>query len=73
MTSISFGGCEANAGSSGVNYWDSLFSQAAGEGISVFVSSGDAGVDGCEEHPVNIISASIAISNFFIATFLSCV
>jgi hypothetical protein len=32
-----------------------------------------AGVVGCDEHPVIIISASIAISNFFIATFLSCV
>jgi pseudomonalisin len=48
ILSISFGACEASAGSSGVTYWDSLFSQAAGEGISVFVSSGDAGVDGCE-------------------------
>ena len=46
--SISFGLCEYDAGASGVTYWDSLFGQAAGEGISVFVSSGDAGASGCD-------------------------
>ena len=28
--------------------WDALFSQAASEGISVFVSSGDSGATGCD-------------------------
>ena len=48
VMSISFGLCEYDAGASGVNYWDSLFVQAALEGISVFVSSGDAGASGCD-------------------------
>jgi subtilase family serine protease len=48
VISISFGLCESTAGSSGVNYWDSLFKTAAGEGISVFVSSDDAGAAGCD-------------------------
>jgi len=46
--SISFGECEYTAGKSEVDYWDSLFQQAALEGISVFVSSGDAGAAGCD-------------------------
>jgi hypothetical protein len=46
--SISFGGCESEAGKSGVDFWDSLFEQAASEGISVFVSSGDSGASGCD-------------------------
>ncbi len=33
---------------SGVAFWDTLFQQAAGEGISVFVSSGDSGASGCD-------------------------
>jgi len=45
---ISFGACELEAGASGVDYWDALFQQAAGEGISVFVSSGDSGASGCD-------------------------
>lgn len=48
VVSISFGLCELEAGSSGVDYWDSLFQQAAAEGISVFVSSGDSGASGCD-------------------------
>jgi predicted outer membrane repeat protein len=48
IVSISFGACEAQAGSSGVQFWDNLFQQAAGEGISVFVSSGDSGAAGCD-------------------------
>jgi subtilase family serine protease len=48
VMTISFGACEANAGSSGVSFWDALFQQAAAEGMSVFVSSGDSGAAGCD-------------------------
>jgi subtilase family serine protease len=47
---ISFGECESEAGAGGVDYWDQLFKQAAGEGISVFVASGDAGASGCDSY-----------------------
>ena len=49
VMSISFGYCESAVGIAGVAYWDTLFQQAAGEGISVFVSSGDSGASGCDE------------------------
>ncbi len=48
VMSISFGGCESAAGPSGVHFWDSLFQQAAAEGISSFVASGDSGASGCD-------------------------
>ncbi len=48
VMTISFGGCESSAGPAGVSYWNTLFQQAAGEGISVFVSSGDSGAAGCD-------------------------
>ena len=48
VMTISFGACEANAGSSGVSFWNALFQQAAAEGMSVFVSSGDSGAAGCD-------------------------
>lgn len=48
VMTISFGACELVGGSSGVDYWDALFQQAAAEGISVFVSSGDSGASGCD-------------------------
>ena len=49
IMSISFGGCENQGGQSEVGFWDALFKQAAGEGISVFVSSGDSGAAGCDQ------------------------
>lgn len=52
IISISFGLCESVAGASGVAFYDNIFSQAAAEGISVFVSSGDAGAAGCDTHHV---------------------
>lgn len=48
IVNISFGDCEADAGASGVSYWNRLFEQAAAEGISVVVSSGDSGAAGCD-------------------------
>ncbi len=48
IMSISFGECESGGGSSAVTFWNDLFQQAASEGISVFVSSGDSGASGCD-------------------------
>jgi pseudomonalisin len=48
VMSMSFGLCEAALGSSGNSFLNSLWQQAAAEGISVFVSSGDAGAAGCD-------------------------
>jgi subtilase family serine protease len=54
IMNISFGACENPAGGGGGQaedqYWDSLFSAAAGEGISVFVAAGDAGAAGCDAY-----------------------
>jgi subtilase family serine protease len=48
IMSISFGLCEQQAGQPYAQFWDSLFKQAAAEGISVFVSSGDSAAAGCD-------------------------
>ncbi|MGA7381788.1 MAG: Ig-like domain repeat protein [Terriglobales bacterium] len=49
ILSLSFGNCEATAGSAGVTMYDTLFRQAAAEGISVFVAAGDSGAAGCDQ------------------------
>ena len=41
--SLSFGACEAQLGSAGNAFYNSLWSQAAAQGISVFVAAGDTG------------------------------
>ena len=48
IMSVSFGECEAGLGSAGNGFYNSLWQQAAAQGISVFVSSGDNGAAGCD-------------------------
>ena len=47
VMSLSFGACEAELGSEN-QFYNSLWSQAASQGISVFVASGDSGPAGCD-------------------------
>jgi pseudomonalisin len=47
VMSTSYGNCESNMGSSEMAFYNSLWEQAASEGISSFVSSGDSGAAGC--------------------------
>jgi subtilase family serine protease len=48
IMSTSFGLCEGALGSSGNSFLNSLWQQAAAQGITVFVSSGDNGAAGCD-------------------------
>jgi pseudomonalisin len=56
VMSVSFGLCEANMGS-GNAFYNSLWQQAAAQGISVFVSSGDSGSAGCDSPGVHTPSS----------------
>ena len=47
VMSVSFGACEAALGS-GNQFYNSLWQQAAAQGISVFVSAGDSGSAACD-------------------------
>jgi hypothetical protein len=48
MITMSYGGCEASNGSSGTASWNTLWEQAAAQGQSVFVSTGDSSATGCQ-------------------------
>ncbi len=48
VLSVSFGSCEAAMGASENQFWNALWQQAASQGISVFVASGDSGAAGCD-------------------------
>ena len=47
IISLSYGGCEKNNGASGTAYWTGLWEQAAAQGQTVFVSTGDSSATGC--------------------------
>jgi pseudomonalisin len=48
VMSTSFGSCEADMGPSENAFWNSLWAQAASQGITAFVSAGDSGAAGCD-------------------------
>jgi hypothetical protein len=48
ILNVSFGECESQLGASGNQYVESLWEQAAAQGISVVVSAGDSGSAGCD-------------------------
>jgi subtilase family serine protease len=48
IISVSFGECEAGLGASGNAAYNRAYQQAAAEGVSVFVSSGDEGAASCD-------------------------
>jgi pseudomonalisin len=73
VMSISFGSCEAQS-ASGVPFWDSLFQQASGEGISVLVASGDSGAAGCDASFATPPATQIASPNYICSSsYATCV
>jgi hypothetical protein len=51
VMSDSYGSCEANLGTAGNAFYNSLWEQAAAEGITVVVAAGDNGSAGCDPAP----------------------
>lgn len=49
ILNVSFGNCEAALGTAGNQFINSLWEQAAAQGITVTVSSGDSGSAGCDD------------------------
>jgi pseudomonalisin len=48
VVSVSFGSCEQQMGVSELAFYNSLWQQAAAQGMSVFVASGDSGAAACD-------------------------
>ncbi len=74
ILSISFGTCEQGQGPSATQFWDDLFSQAAAEGISSFVCSGDAGAAGCDKYNKAPPASQVASPNYLCGSgYATCV
>jgi len=62
IMSISFGECEALIGTSTTQYLGELYAQAAAQGITVTVSSGDAGAAGCDSSGATTATHGLGIN-----------
>ncbi len=73
VMSTSFGLCEASLGSSGNGFLSSLWQQAAAEGITVFVSSGDSGAAGCDSASASTATHGRAVNGLCSTQYSVCV
>lgn len=62
IMNLSFSACEQDLGTAGNAFLNSLFEQAAAQGISVFVASGDWGAAGCEPDNIFTENTSLAVN-----------
>ena len=62
IISESYGQCEANFSAAGAAFYYNLWGQAAAQGQSVFVSSGDNGPSACENSNNNFETTGYAVS-----------
>jgi subtilase family serine protease len=65
VISVSFGDCEQHLGSTANQFFQSLWQQAAAQGITVLVSSGDGGSAGCDNFDIQkTATQGLAVSGF---------
>ncbi len=70
--STSFGSCESAMGTTELAFYDNLWSQAASQGITAFVSAGDAGAAGCNVGG-DTTGSGVAVSGICSTPFNVCV
>src|SRR5215813_3226977 len=65
VLSTSYGQCEQDLGAAGNLFWSTLWEQAAAQGQTSFVSSGDGGSDGCDNFNIRQpASRGLTVSGF---------
>jgi subtilase family serine protease len=72
VASVSYGSCEQEMGTAELAFYNSLWEQAASQGMSVFVASGDAGAAGCSE-PTASAGSETAVNGLCSSPYSTCV
>jgi hypothetical protein len=63
VMSLSFGQCEAGLGTAGNAFYNSIWEQAAAQGITVMVAAGDPGSAGCDDfNTESVATLGLAVS-----------
>jgi subtilase family serine protease len=70
VMSVSFGACEAGLGQAGNAFYNSLWEQAAAQGITVTVAAGDPGSAGCDNfNTATVATLGLAVSGIASTSF----
>ena len=72
VVSVSYGSCEQEMGATELAFYNSLWEQAASQGISVFIASGDAGAAGCSAPTANT-GSDAAVNGLCSSPYSTCV
>jgi subtilase family serine protease len=72
VVSVSYGSCEQEMGAAELTFYNSLWEQAASQGMSVFVSSGDAGAAGCQSGD-STTGTGAAVNGLCTSPYATCV
>jgi subtilase family serine protease len=73
VVSVSFGNCEAAVGSGGNQFWNALWQQAAAQGMTVLVASGDSGAAGCDNPVFGYSGGSASVNAICSTPYSTCV
>ena len=73
VMTMSFGLCESAEGASGNAFNKNLWQQAAAQGITVLVSSGDSGAAGCDASSANTATQGAAVNGLCSTPYSVCV
>lgn len=73
VISLSYGQCESSLGTSALNFFNNLWSQAAAQGITVVVSSGDSGAAGCDAASASSSTQGRAVNGLCTSPYSTCV
>ena len=73
VMSTSFGLCEAYMGSADLNFYNNLWQQAAAQGITALISSGDSGAAGCDGGGETQATGGLAVNGLCSTPYSVCV
>lgn len=73
IISLSYGACEAAIGSGGNAFWNSTWQQAAAQGQTVLVASGDNGAAGCDSPNESAATQGRGVNGLCSSPYSTCV
>ena len=73
VVTLSFGSCESAMGTSWNQHWNALWQQAATQGMSAMVASGDAGAAGCDSGSESTATGGQGVNGLCSSPFSTCV